>query len=83
MISCEEHDYVEIACSFHYPVKLTLRSGEIIAGVALDTQFDINREECIKLNGNGEDRLIVLDTVAAIEVCVENPHFHTTLFDAV
>ncbi|HFU74774.1 MAG TPA: transcriptional antiterminator, partial [Arcobacter sp.] len=27
MISCHQYDYIEIACMYHYPVALTLKSG--------------------------------------------------------
>lgn len=38
MISCEQYDYIEIVCLYHYPIELTMKSGERINGVALDTK---------------------------------------------
>lgn len=39
MISCEQHDYIEIVCTFNYPIKLMMKSGQVIEGIALDTQI--------------------------------------------
>jgi Rho-binding antiterminator len=44
MISCEKHDYVEIACMYNYLIKLTLNSGDELRGVALDVKRNQNRE---------------------------------------
>ncbi len=81
MISCDQHDYIEIACTFSYPIKLTLRSGAVIEGVALDTELDENRNECIKVDVKGTESLIVLKDISVLEICVENPHFHSVSFD--
>lgn len=81
MISCDQHDYIEIACTFRYPIKLTLRSGAVIEGVALDTELDENRNECIKVDVKGTESLIVLKDISVLEVCVDNPHFHSVSFD--
>jgi Rho-binding antiterminator len=50
-------------------------------GVALDTQVIENREECIKIESDGVERLVVLNDIAKMEVCVENPHFKVVSFD--
>ena len=81
MISCDQHDYIEIACTFRYPIKLTLRSGAVIEGVALDTELDDNGNECIKVDVKGTQSLIVLNDISVLEVCVNNPHFHRVSFD--
>ena len=41
MISCNLHDYIEIVCLYRYPVSLQLRSGEVVAGTAVDTDWNI------------------------------------------
>lgn len=83
MISCSEYDYIEIVCIYRYPVRLTLKSGEIIEAVALDTQRNSSRQECIKVGREDEDSmLIVLDSIVKMEVCVENPHFKEITFSS-
>ena len=78
MISCDQHDYVEIACLYRYVVKLTLKSGAEVQGIAMDTRRNAQREECLVLSQ--DENLIVLDSIAKMEVLVENPHFKEVFF---
>jgi Rho-binding antiterminator len=80
MINCDQHDYIEIVCMYRYPVKLTMKSDEIIQGTAVDTQQNNNREECIKLNIDGTERLIVLSEIKKLEVTEDNPHVQVVVF---
>ena len=81
MISCDQHDYIEIACTFRYPLKLTMKSGVVIECIAVDTKLNENKAECIKVLINGSDSLVVLTDVASLQVCVENPHFQQVIFN--
>ncbi len=81
MISCEQHDYIEIACTFRYPLKLTLVSGAVIEGIGIDTARNAQKQECIEIDSGGEHTLVVLDEVSIIEACVDNPHFQTVSFE--
>lgn len=81
MISCNQHDYIEIVCMYRYPVKLTLKSAEIVAGIAVDTVRDAQREECIKLTTESGEILVVLNQLKQLEVTVENPHLRHVIFD--
>lgn len=74
-MKCEHHDYIEIVCMYRYPIKLTLHNGDEIDCTARDTGFDDSRQECIKVEQGGTEKWIVLDNIAALAVCVENPHF--------
>ena len=80
MISCGEYDYIEIVCMHRYPIKLVMQSGDIIEGVAIDTQRNDAREECIKLEAEGELSLVKLDDIAKLTVSVDNPHFKEVVF---
>jgi len=80
MLSCDQYDYIEIVCMYKYPIKLTLKSNETVAGKALDTQYNDKREECIKLIADNNTCLIVLNTIKQLHVCVDNPHFQTVEF---
>lgn len=80
MINCEQHDHVEVACMFNYPVQLFMKSGEVIEGIALDTKLNDNKRECIKINQEGSDLLVELDEVTKMAVSVENPHFKEVTF---
>ena len=80
MISCNQHDYIEIVCMYYYPIKLTLKSGDIIEGVALDTHRNDQRDECIKIDIEGVEKLVVLEEIKMLEVMVENPHLQKVTF---
>lgn len=80
MISCNEYDYVEIVCMYRYPVKITLKTGTVIEGIALDTQYNEDRKECIKVDVDDSETLITLAGIAMLEVGIENPHFQQISF---
>lgn len=80
MLSCQQHDYIEIICMYQYPVTITMSSGEKFSCKALDTQLNSERKECIKVEHDSHSKLIILDDIQCIEVGVDNPHFsHITL----
>ena len=81
MISCNQHDYIEIVCMHQYPIKLTLKSGEAIQGIALDTQRNDERNECIKMSIGGVEQLVILEQIKNLEVMVENPHLKEVSFE--
>lgn len=81
MISCDQHDYIEIACMYHYPIRISLSSKLIIDCMALDTQQNQLRKECIKVSVNGTEKLIILNDIEKIEVLIENPHFNVVSFN--
>ncbi|WP_049630376.1 Rho-binding antiterminator [Cellvibrio sp. pealriver] len=74
MISCNQHDYIEIVCMYRYPIKLTLITGDTLEGIALDTQRNDHKEECLKIDIKGVEELVVLEHIKTLEVLVENPH---------
>ena len=80
MITCEQHDYIEIVCTFHYPISLTMKSGVVIDCIALDTKSDKNRKECIKVKIQNSQCLVILDDIALLKVRVNNPHFQLINF---
>lgn len=81
MISCDQHDYIEIVCTFKYPIKLTMTSGSIIECIGLDTQLNEDRDECMKVDLKGTEALIILSDISVLEVCVDNPHLQSVSFN--
>lgn len=81
MISCNDYDYIEIVCLYRYPVKLFLRSGDMIEGVALDTKRNKDRQECIELQVNDKAQLVILDMITKLQVSKDNPHFSEVSFN--
>ena len=45
-LSCDLHDYIEIACLYSYTLKLTLKDSTIITAVAMNTKTS-NKQEFI------------------------------------
>lgn len=75
MISCDQHDYIEIACTFAYPLRVTMRSGAVFECIALDTGLNERRQECVQVRVDDQLQLLVLDDIATLEAKVSNPHF--------
>jgi Rho-binding antiterminator len=83
VVSCEQHDYLEIVCLYHYPVRLTLDSGVNIEGVASDIVYQQQVEkstQCLELKQSEGRLLIELDKLVKMEVLVDNPHFKIQRF---
>ncbi|MBN8412128.1 Rho-binding antiterminator [Halomonas litopenaei] len=75
MVACHLYDNIELACLYHFPVKLSLKGGVEKQGEAVDTSFNEDHEECLSLRTEGGDRLVVLNDITRMEVLVDNPHF--------
>ena len=79
-MNCDEHDYIEIACTFKYRIRLVLKSGEVIEGRALDTRRNAEKEECILMENAGIEQCVVQQEIARMVALTENPHFHAVSF---
>ncbi len=75
MISCANHDYIEIACMYRFEIRLVLKNGQVEQGKAFQTTLNKNKEECLVLETQAANKLIVLEPVVSIEAVTENPHF--------
>ena len=80
MLKCDLHDYIEMVCLYHYPLKLTLSSGAVLIGTALTTRYNDQRQECLVIKQNDNEKLVLLDDIALLEVTVENPHLQQVWF---
>ena len=80
MLQCDLHDYIEIVCLYHYPLKLTLSSGAVMTGIARTTQYNDKRQECLVLQQQDAEQQVVLDDIALLEVTVQNPHLQQVRF---
>lgn len=49
-ISCNLHDYLEIACMYHYQVKIELKDNQLLEGKAMDIVIADGREYLILEN---------------------------------
>lgn len=47
MITCDQSDYLEIACLYRIPIALDWADGRRVEGIPLDTGYSEQREECL------------------------------------
>ena len=80
MISCNQYDYIEIVCLYQYEILLTLKSGESIQDIAIDTKRDDDKQECILINLDSGSKLVVLAELVSLEVLTQNPKFKMVTF---
>lgn len=80
MISCQQYDYIEIACMYRFPVRITLKNEEVIEATAYDTKKNDKNEECLLLKAGDKEQLVTLDEIAQMEAQIENPHFTSVTF---
>ena len=81
MIACDQHDFIEIACLYHFEVVLQLKTGDEITGIAQDTTLNSEREECISLLKNKMIELVALSSIATMRAVAQNRHFDCVIFD--
>ncbi len=82
MVICSEYDHIELVCLYQFPVKLTMKSGESITGIARDTLRNSSREECILISVNKIEKTVELNGISKLEVLIENDHFTEIVFDS-
>lgn len=76
LIKCNKAGYLAL-----YPFNLKMKEeANTVEGIARDTARNVAKEECIVLDIEGEDVLIVLDKVASMTALVDNPHFSSVAF---
>ena len=80
MLPCDLHDYIEIACMHHLKIDLSFVDGNHIIGIAHDTRYNKNHEECIQLLIDEHPHAVVLDTILSMTAITKNPHFDTITF---
>ncbi|MBR9789568.1 MAG: transcriptional regulator [Vibrionaceae bacterium] len=81
MVTCNQYDFIEIACMFELPVEITLKNGESHQGRAFDTGFDMQRQECLFLDVDGEHIAFPTEQLLTMRALKANPHFTEVTFD--
>ena len=79
-LSCELHDYLEIACMYGYRVKLTLRGHQTIEGKALDMLTTAKKREYLVIGNEHEQQQIELNQLAKMQVLTPNAQFKEVIF---
>ena len=74
-ISCQLHDYIEIACLYQLKVSIALNKGIISQGSAITTETTPERQELLILKTNAGIQKINLSDIKSMTAMTENPHF--------
>lgn len=61
-INCDDYDNLELACQHHLELKIKMKDGENIKGVAKDLQLK-KKVEYLIIDIHGEEREIRLDYI--------------------
>lgn len=78
-ISCELHDFVEVACMYSYRLKLILKNNQIIEGKAVDIVNSPEKRECLVIDSDSRQH-IELTQLAKMEVLTPNAKFSAVVF---
>lgn len=79
-ISCELHDYLEIACMYGYRVKLTLKNQQIIEGKAVDVLTTAEKREFMVIDNGREQQQIEVNQFSKMQVLTANAKFKEISF---
>ncbi len=74
VISCDQQDYIEIACLYRYALMVHMVDGQIIQGEAQDVYSRQGREWLILKTDAGSESLELI-SVKEIEVLTPNAKF--------
>lgn len=80
MLSCDTHDYVEIACLFRYLVELQRRDGGSIIGRAITTSVHPDHGECLIIEGDQSQIEIPLSELNTLRVLTPHARFQSIDF---
>ena len=81
IISCAIHDYIEIACTFGYDVKLDLFTGELVQGKAITTETTKDKKEYLQLATTSVIKKVELINIKSMTAAKPNPHFDHIIFN--
>jgi Rho-binding antiterminator len=86
-ISCDDYDYLEIACLYAYEVKLQLKSGETVEGKAITTGINEHKQEYLLIESQVQEEAnssskqqVLLSQLSAMDVLTPNAKFRSVVF---
>ena len=76
MLSCDNYDYIEIACLYHLDIELHFDANSV-RGIAEDTKRNAEGEEGILLKTptTGELKWFPINSLLGLTAHTENRHF--------
>ena len=80
MITCDQSDYLEIACLYRIPIGLDWADGRRVEGVPLDTGYNEQRQEYLLMMVGGNEEWVVIEDAQSMTARVETNHFTLVRF---
>lgn len=79
-ISCDLHDYIEVACMYGYRVRLILKDQTIVEGKAKDILTDTEKREFLLLETSSGSQQVELISLDKMEVLTPGARFSEIIF---
>lgn len=79
-VDCDLHDYLEIACLYHYLLHIELTTGEHFDAWAVTTCTTADKEEFLLMEYHKRHHRIRLDSLSAITPLTAGATFSTVIF---
>jgi Rho-binding antiterminator len=80
LISCELHDYIEVACMYGYQVKLFLLDQSSIEGKAKDILTKAEKREFLILETGSGSQHVELVLLEKMQILTPNARFSEIVF---
>ena len=80
-LNCDLHDYLEIACLYHYRLQLELTDGSTLVATAVTTRTAPTKEEFLCVESLSGPREIRLDLLRAITPLATAAQFGRVVLD--
>ena len=81
MFSCEQHDYLEIACMFKYLVDIQLKDTQHVYGRAITTRVRAGREYLV-VDNQGESLEVEMTHMHSLKVLTQGARFTELVISA-
>lgn len=80
MISCQTHDYIEIACLYGFAIRLTLASNDTLEGKAVTTETTADKREWLIIEREQGLSKIEMQQIRSMQALQANAHFDLVTF---
>ncbi|MFC3032599.1 Rho-binding antiterminator [Pseudoalteromonas fenneropenaei] len=78
MLSCSQHDFLEVACLYHYELKVELLDGKVEIGVAQDLLYR-EKQHCLVLQQVDTLNYVDIASISKLSALTQNPYFDTVI----
>jgi len=79
-IGCATHDYIEIACLYHFRLNLVMQNNSTIQGIAKTTKTTKDKNEYLILQQDQNSISVEMGSIKIMQSLTSNPYFETVNF---